>query len=335
MEDFVLNESVGAPVTAPMTLQMGGVKGGLRSQTKPVGSYVYEKLTNIVSYDEKTAYQLLENTQYILLTVIVCYLYSNIVNNLLPYKKSFSKEKRLLDLALHLVALSIGFFLLPKLVQVVPSIMHSSTSFTSYETDAYSGIFVPLFLVSFNYSALSKKIGGIGKETITIPILQDNQPKKEVRFVKDETLRPKQQSKAQILPTPRQKYPTTSNLPTVSSMNHQQIEATQMGGFGRPQSTRTPEVKEGSDIRDFLSKVQDDENAGSHPLVQDLTQGRGAETSYHGDLSTRQNDPAEMQRRALRPSNDGFGHSPSSQIPSGDIMPMAGGGGGSLAFAPF
>jgi hypothetical protein len=320
MEHF---SSITEPMTMePLTQQIGGAKTGLRSQVKPVGTYMYEKVTNIVSYDEKTAYNLLENTQYIFLSIVVCYLYSNLINNLLPYKKNFSKEKRALDLGLHIIALSVGFFLLPKIIQVIPSIMHTSTTYTSYETSAYSGIFIPLFLVSFNFNAISKKISGVGSDTITVKILQDNQPKREVKVVTDEKLRPKQQSKAQVLKTPTQQYPTTSNLPTVTPLNRQQIEATEIGGFGRPKATRTPELKDGNDIRDFLSQVQGD-----------------APEHGHGDMSSRQNDPAEMERQALRPPmNPGQQHHQQQQhqqVHSFEGVGFSSGGGGGLDFAPF
>jgi hypothetical protein len=318
MEEFITEVNM-TPISQSGGIQLGGVKTGVRSQVKPVGTYMYEKLSNIVKYDEKTAYNLLENVEYIFLTIIVCYLYSNLINNLLPYKKSFSKEKKALDLALHIVALSVGFFLLPKLIQIVPSIMHGSTSFTAYETNAYSGMFVPLFLVSFNFNAISKKIGGVSRDTITVKILTDNEPKKEVRIV-DEKLRSKQQSRAQVLKTPQQKYPTTSNLPTVTPLNRQQIEATPMSGFERPASTRTPELKDGNDIRDFLSQVQN------------------TPSQQHGDLSSIQNDPAEMERRALRPPGQEQqiqqNFPPQNPILGSMDSSMMGGGAG-LGFSPF
>jgi hypothetical protein len=296
-------------------LQFGGAKTGIRSQVKPVGTYMYDKLMELFKYDEKTAYNLIENVEYIFLTVIVCYLYSNIINNLLPYKKSFSKEKKALDLALHIVALTIGFFLLPKLIQIVPSIMHGSTSFTAYESNGYSGLFVPLFLVSFNMNAIYKKIGGVSRDTITVKILRDNE-KKDVKVV-DENLRPKQQSRTQVLKTPDQKYPTTSNIPSVLPLNRQQIEGTAMSGFERPKQTRTPDLKDGNDIRNFLSQVQN------------------SPSQQHGDMSSIENDPAEMERRALRPPQQGQYQQAQEHPILGSMDSSMMGGGSGLGYSPF
>ena len=260
-------ETFNEPLSNNSFNQMGG---GLKNQSKPVGNYMYEKLTDIFHYDDKTAYKLLENTQYLTLTIIVSYLYSNLINNLLPYNKNFSNEKKALDLAIHIIALSIGFFLLPKLIQVVPSFMHSSKSFTSYESDSYSGMFVPIFLVVFNYQSLFNKISGFGKEVIQVSILKDKTIKKKVELI-DEKVKSKTQSKAQQLTTPTHQYPDNSNVPTNNILNNQQIQASPMSGFERPLSSNSTPVKNDStDIRDFLNTVQNDNTTQHSTPVNQL-----------------------------------------------------------------
>jgi hypothetical protein len=236
--------------------------GGARNQSKTVMTYVTDKIQNVMTIDNKTLLQFLEHTEYLTITIAISYFYSRLLDNLFPIQRSFSTEKLSLDLALHLITLSIGFFLLPKVIQIIPSIMHGSTSFSTYQTDSYKGAFVGIFLGLFSYSSLRKKIGNLVRGNIPLELFKesDNYRLDEKPVVDEKTRIPKGTVKKQQLSTPTQKFPTTSPVPTVNPMNTLQMLGTQYGsGFGRPQNTRDESVKDGNDIRNFLQNSQNNE----------------------------------------------------------------------------
>jgi hypothetical protein len=234
--------------------------GGARNQSKPLMTYVGDKIQNVMKFDNKTLFEFLEHTEYLIVTIIFTYFYARFLDNLFPIQKKFSVEKMSLDLALHVITLSVGFFLLPKIIQIVPGVMHGSTSFSSYQTDAYKGAFVCVFLGLFSYSSLRKKIGNLVRGNVPITLFQESENFRnldENPVIDEKTRKPKSQVKAQNLPTPSQKYPTVSPVPTVDSMDNQKMAATEKGGFGRPVNTRVPSVDDGTDIRNFLQQTQD------------------------------------------------------------------------------
>jgi len=238
--------------------------GGARNQGQYLSTYISQKLNNLFSLDSNTVYSIVENTEYLVLSLALSYIYAKFIDKMFPIKYNFSKEKLSLDLVLHVFALALGFYFIPKAIKVFPSIFHTSIGFKAYQTDAYSGTFVLIFLSLFSFDTLNRKLKmlmkELGVEKFAAPI--DKSPgidKKKGRVdndnevtheLVDENTRPSTKSSKQQLSQHQNQYPMNSSVPTVSSFNHQQV-----AGMNLQQEPTRKHDNDGSDIRQFLSQA--------------------------------------------------------------------------------
>lgn len=242
--------------------------GGARNQGQYLSTYVGEKLNNLFTLDTKAVYSIVENSEYLVISILLSYIYAIFLNKMFPIKYSFGKEKLALDLVLHIFSLSLGYYFIPKAIKVFPSIFHSSVGFTAYQTDAYAGTFVAIFLSLFSFNSISAKLRllmrkfgaeGFGAPSDQSPGIDENTGRVEnenetAKELVDENTRPAAESRKQQLPQSNNKYPNNGSVPTVSEMNHQEAAA-----YSPPQATRD-HSNDGTDIRNFLNQV----NQGHH-----------------------------------------------------------------------
>jgi hypothetical protein len=257
--------------------------GGARNQGQYLTTYVSQKLTNLFSLDSNTVYSIVENTEYLVISLTLSYIYAKFLDKMFPIKYNFSKEKLSLDVVLHVFALALGFYFIPKAVKVFPSIFHTSIGFKAYQTDAYSGTFVLIFLSLFSFETLNTKLSMLmkkfGVENFNSPVNQspginkekgrvDNDNEVTHKLV-DENTRPSTKSSKQQLSQHQNQYPMNSSVPTVSNFNHQQV-----AGMNLQQQPTRERDDDGSDLRKFLNQVN---NQGSpaqpqHQVHQQPTQ---------------------------------------------------------------